>query len=236
MVHRICSCGCGKFVGVVAYTIRGQPEEYATRECLNQVLDTTKRRRPMRVPSTEFAGAGATRHQCDNCHSPIALCFQGRDGEYCSNACLEKSEGGSMSDDNATAASPAIAGKTKKLIKKTVAAPAKTVKAAAPAPKKLVKVAPVATKSKAAAPAPKKKSAPASGRGLPAGELFRPGSTKADLWDVLKDGKVHPKKDVHAICDAANKSRQLLVWVLIKLKEQGYVVKSDRESIQVSKK
>jgi hypothetical protein len=68
------------------------------------------------------------------------------------------------------------------------------------------------------------------------GELFREGSTKAAVFASIKDGKKHSKEDVFKICDAADKSRQLVMWVLKKLRDSGeYNVISDRESIQIVK-
>lgn len=128
--------------------------------------------------------------------------------------------------------------KDKKNMKKNAkkAAPAKAAKAAPAkkAAKKAAKVAPAkkaAKKAAKAAPAKKAAAAPASASGSP----FREGSTKAQIFDVLRDGKPHKKEDLRAICDDAGKTHQLISFVLRKLRNiPGYKIVQDRETLQVT--
>jgi len=47
----------------------------------------------MRLPALEFGNAGLTRLYCDSCSKPVTICYQGLDGDYCSKACLDRSDG-----------------------------------------------------------------------------------------------------------------------------------------------
>jgi len=133
----------------------------------------------------------------------------------------------------ATASSPISAGST-------TTTPSKKKVTPAPAPKSK-KAAP--TKKKAVAPAPKKKAAAPASKTPKAkapkdpNEVFRAGSTKADIFSLLKDGKKHTREQVYGLIEKAGKSNQLLHWVLLVLPEKGFkVVQNDKDGIQIAKK
>jgi hypothetical protein len=46
----------------------------------------------MRRPALDFGNSGVVRFYCDACSKPITLCYMGSNGEYCSRACLERSD------------------------------------------------------------------------------------------------------------------------------------------------
>ena len=131
----------------------------------------------------------------------------------------------------ATASSPISAGST-------TTTPSKKKVTPAPAPKSK-KAAPT---KKAAAPAPKKKAAasaktPKAKAPKDSNEVFRAGSTKADIFSLLKDGKKHTREQVYGLIEKAGKSNQLLHWVLLVLPEKGFkVVQNDKDGIQIAKK
>ena len=147
---------CQKPVGAVPHTIKDRPEKFCSSECSATLFLTpsSKRRKEknMQVPALDFGGE-VSRHFCDNpnCRKPVTLCWKGRNGEYCSNGCLQAVENsefqGDNMPDNETAAPVAPANKpiTAAAPKKSKKAPAKksepkkVVKKTAKAPKVVVK-------------------------------------------------------------------------------------------------
>jgi hypothetical protein len=61
--------------------------------------------------------------------------------------------------------------------------------------------------------------------------MFRPGSTKSDVWDALKTGKVVEIAKLHAICDAVEKSRAIVHHTLEDAERKGgYKVVRNKEA------
>ena len=235
---------------LAVYRIAGETEEYCSRTCVDIAFEqgrkTRKRKeKEMQVPAQDFGASGVVRHQCDNprCQKPLgvmpdgtaALAWKGRSGVYCSNRCLKLMENNSMPETEtatATASSPISAGSTTPTPskKKVTPAPAPKSKKATPAKKKAVAPTP---KKKAAAPTSK---TPAKAPKDP-NEVFRAGSTKADIFSLLKDGKKHTREQVYGLIEKAGKSNQLLHWVLLVLPEKGFkVLQNDKDGIQIAKK
>lgn len=76
-------------------------------------------------------------------------------------------------------------------------------------------------------------------KGKASPELFREGSTKADIWSKIKDGKVHSRKSLREFVEKQKKTAQLIAWVLIKAQANGYKVvedKEDKDKLQVVRK
>lgn len=118
----------------------------------------------------------------------------------------------------AAAAPAAKAAPKKGAMKKAAKAPAKAAKAPAKAAK------PVITKK-----APAKVKDP--------NEVFRAGSTKAGIFNLLKDGKLHTREQIYGYIEKAGKTRQLLHWVLDVLPKKGWkIVQNDPEGVQIAKK
>ena len=222
-MSEICSLpGCGQPINpLLPFTIKDQSGKYHSQQCASQALAGTnqKRKKVPKEPAKEFGEAGVTKQFCDNpdCHKVIIIAWKGRDGEYCSNGCLNKMEPGETTMNAAEAATAPITGEeTKKPVKK-----AATKKTAA---------------AKKAPAAPAKKTAPKKGSAKVDGDLFRDGSTKAKIWAKIKDGKKHARADVRAFVEKEGKTPQLITFVIAKATENGYKDLSDRETIQLEKK
>ncbi len=176
-------CRCGRRVGIVAFQIYGSEEKFCSRACMTAAQEGRKKRkrRVKEDKSADFGGALIVEHRCDFCHGPISLAWGGRNGEYCSNACLEKAErkddmrtedleddvelNGVDEPETETEETEEVeevkpSKKAKKLVKKVVA-PVKTTKTAAPAKAAPEKKAPAKVAKKVAKPAAAKAAAPA---------------------------------------------------------------------------
>ena len=231
---------------LAVYRIAGETEEYCSRTCVDIAFEQGRKARKrkekeMQVPAQDFGASGVVRHQCDNprCQKPLgvmpdgtaALAWKGRSGVYCSNRCLKLMENNSMLETEtvtATASSPISAGSTTTTPSKKKATPALKSKKATPTKKAATPKKKMAT---TASKTPKAK-APKNPN-----EVFRAGSTKADIFSLLKDGKKHTREQVYGLIEKAGKSNQLLHWVLLVLPEKGFkVVQNDKDGIQIAKK
>jgi hypothetical protein len=94
-----------------------------------------------------------------------------------------------------------------------------------------------ATKKAPARKATKKAPAKKATRKATSTEMFRPGATKYDIWQQLAPGKPVKVEELYTITEAAGKTRQLVSFVLSRVRKNGYTVIRDREAgtIQVTK-
>lgn len=199
----------------------------------------------MKEPATEFGASGVTRERCDNltCGKIILFTWKGRDGVYCTNACLKRAERtNEMTDATATIESP-ISGGTPAATKK---APAKkAAKKVAPASKKTAaKKAPAAktAAAKKTVPAAKKAKNTASPK-TPAAKgdpfnAFRAGTAKAAVATVLGDGKYHAFSELVSACEKAGTGAGQARFALAQLAEKGHSVEwknGGKEEVRVTK-
>jgi hypothetical protein len=62
---------------------------------------------------------------------------------------------------------------------------------------------------------------------------FHANSAKTKLFDVLKDGKVHTRESIVALCDKLNVGHGRIRWALRNLATLGWTINADRESIEI---
>ena len=182
------------------------------------------------MKNPEFGGAEVHTPTCDHCHGPIkVVALRGRYGLYCKQACCaaaesnltEKEKNGIMARKQAE----------KKTAKTTAKTPKKTSTKKVPARKTLAK-APSTKKVPVEKPAGKQAAADADEK-----QMFRPGATKYDIWEVLKPGKPMPVAELQKITEDAGKTPQLIGFVLSRVRKEGYTVVRDKEAgtVQVTK-
>ncbi len=120
-------CCCGKPVNMPPWRIAGVDYDFCSRACRKPYLDAFLKGKKIdmgKVTSIHFGGAPVGEHNCDNCGLPIIMAWRGRDGEYCSNKCLESKERGDKMADGTTATATVKAEKaTEVKIPRTTTAP-----------------------------------------------------------------------------------------------------------------
>lgn len=179
---------------------------------------------------------GGSRNICDNetCRKVLTfLVYRGKQGEYCSNQCLEAKEIDVKKKKTLRPATTADASP------KPTETPAKESKADAPAPvklKKKLKAAEEAPTPAKAGKTPAKAASKAAAAPTKAEGPYRPGSATAAVYALLKDGKTHLLEDVYkasedsgakypkdAIWFIADRGKKTGEWAVVKDKEKGTV-------------
>lgn len=218
--------------------------EFCSHSCVDTVVAAINTERKKKGSGDvqrvleEFAGSGIVRHFCDRCGKPITLRWPGEGanrGEYCSAACA--GEGPQRPPDTeatviTVVAEPAESADNEDMTATAVVTPTKIRKTKGKAA------------VKAAKPTKKQKTAPKRGRpkatkpeaSVSADNLFRPGTTKAAIFDYLKTGKLRKREDVKAIVTKAGITSYTLINAVMSAAEKnGYQVESSRESIRFIK-
>ncbi len=235
-VCALASCGQEMKPGLPPYKIAGHHEEYCSRKCVDIAASPAPASKGKKVtkPAEDFGTSGVVRNFCDLCQSPITLAWKTNKADsslegkvFCSNGCLTKAEDNPETltkiqpeeTTMATATSPITAGTTP-----TPKAPKKSAKKAAmkAAKKAPTKKAPVKAAKKAA-------KAPKAAKGT---DLFRPGTTKAKVWDYLKGGAKRKRENVKELLEGH--AIQILNHVLTDARAAGFKITADKESIQVA--
>ena len=88
--------GCRRPVAIPPRTIKDQPGQYCSKQCVDRAWDALthpRRRTSMKVLAPHFGDVGITELSCDVCGGPVYLNWSSRDGrDCCSRDCQRKAE------------------------------------------------------------------------------------------------------------------------------------------------